>query len=57
MDFGKAVYEMAQGCIKTRVIALKVSTKRDKNQIMVSKLENKEEKYMKGSLRIINVMA
>jgi len=57
MDFGKAVYEMAQGCIKTRVIALKVSTKRDKNQIMVSKFENKEKKYMKGNLRTINVMA
>ena len=48
---------MAQVCIKAKVIALKVSTRKDKNRIMVSKLENKAKKFMKGSLRITNAMA
>jgi len=48
---------MAQVCIKAKVIALKVSTRKDKNLIMASKLENKVKKFMKVSLRITNAMA
>lgn len=47
---------MVQVFIKVKVIALKVSIKKDKNLIMENKLENKEKKYTKGSLRIIKEM-